>query len=47
MRGEGAEGEEKDGGEIGDGYVAYIGVIGSEVGNGCQLGQAGGFCQPS
>ena len=46
IRGEGAEGEEKDG-ETWDGLVAYIGAIGSEVGTGCQLRQAGGFCQPS
>lgn len=42
MRGECVEGEEKDG-EIRDGIVAYIGVVGREVGTGCQLRQAGGF----
>ena len=33
----------RKGGEIWDGIVVYIGVIGSEVGTGCQLRQAGGF----
>ena len=36
IRDEGNEGEEEDG-QIRDGIVAYIGIIGSEVGTGCQL----------
>jgi len=40
MRGEGTEGEEKDG-EIRDGIVAYPDLIGSEIRVGCRLRPVG------